>query len=345
MKKYFLITCSIIISAFLVSNVYAGGKTEKVPEGKIAVAATFDAMQELTKVVGKDKVHIYTIIPPGVEAHDFEPKAGDLTFLTQAKAVVYNGFDMEPWLDDALHAVKREDIRTICATTGITPIELAEGHHHHHHHHGDAHGHDDDHDMHEHDSDDCDQDCCCGHDHGDNDAHDHHEHAVDPHVWLSLESAKIMVKNIAAGLSEVDPANAAFYQANAAAFTADADKILVSYKENFAKLSHRRFVTGHAAFGYLCRDFNIEQNSVEDVFSEGEPSAKQLAKLIDYCNQYGIKTVFTETAASPQVSQTLAKEVGASVETIYTIESAEDGMSYMERMRSNIEKIYKSLAK
>ena len=69
-----------------------------------------------------------------------------------------------------------------------------------------------------------------------------------------------------------------------------------------------------------------------------------LAKLADYCNQYGIKVVFSENAASPQVSATLAKEVGASVQTIYTIESSEDGLSYMERMTSNIEKIYKSLA-
>ena len=306
-------------------NLFAGGKTEKSMEGKVAVAATFDAMKELTEIVGKDKVYVHTIIPPGVEAHDFEPKAGDLKFLMQAKAVVYNGLGMEPWLTDALHAVKQDNIKTICASNGIKPIELAEGHHHHHHHH-----HEDGHDHDEHD-----------HDHDDDD-HDHE--AVDPHAWLSLESAKVMVKNIADGLSEIDPANAAFYKGNAEAFITEADTLLTQYRSNFAQVTHRRFVTGHAAFGYLCRDFNLEQNSVEDVFSAGEPSAQQLAKLADYCNQYGIKVVFSENAASPQVSATLAKEVGASVQTIYTIESAEDGLSYMERMTSNIKKIYKSLA-
>ena len=153
-----------------------------------------------------------------------------------------------------------------------------------------------------------------------------------------------MVKNIADGLSEIDPANTAFYKGNAEAFIAKADALLAQYRGNFAQVTHRRFVTGHAAFGYLCRDFNLEQNSVEDVFSAGEPSAQQLAKLADYCNQYGITVVFSENTASPQVSATLAKEVGASVQTIYTIESAEGGLSYMERMTSNIEKIYKSLA-
>ena len=324
MKKLFFTAVCMMFFGIATVNLFAGGKTEKNMEGKVAVAATFDAMKELTEIVGKDKVYVHTIIPPGVEAHDFEPKAGDLKFLMQAKAVVYNGFGMEPWLTDALHAVKQDTIKTICASNGIKPIELAEGHHHHHHHHHED-EHDHDHDEHDHDHD------------------DDHE-AVDPHAWLSLESAKVMVKNIADGLSEVDPANAAFYKTNAAAFIANADALLAKYRSNFVKVSHRRFVTGHAAFGYLCRDFGLEQNSVEDVFSAGEPSAQQLAKLADYCNQYGIKVVFSENAASPHVSATLAKEVGASVQTIYTIESAEDGLSYMERMISNIEKIYKSLA-
>jgi len=310
MKHFFLTAAFVMISALFTVNAFAGGKTEKIPEGKIAVAASFNAMQELTRTVGKDKVYIHTIIPPGIEAHDFEPKAGDLKFLTQAQAVVYNGLGMEPWLKDALHAVKREDIKTICASTDIEPIELAEDRHHH----------EDDHDEHE------------------------HGHHTDPHVWLSLESAKLMVRNIANGLSEIDPSNAVFYKTNAETFIAEADTLLEKYRRDFAQLTRRHFVTGHAAFGYLCRDFGLEQRSVEDVFSAGEPSAQQLAKLADYCNLHGIKTVFSENAANPQVSETLAKEAGASVQTIYTIESAEDGLSYMERMRANIENIYKSLA-
>ena len=321
MKKLFFTAVCMTFFGIVSVNLFAGGKTKKSMEGKVAVAATFDAMKELTEIVGKDKVYVHTIIPPGVEAHDFEPKAGDLKFLMKAKAVVYNGFGMEPWLTDALHAVKQDTIKAICASNGIKPIELAAGHHHHHHHDKDKHHHEDDHDEHD----------------------DDHE-AVDPHAWLSLESAKVMVKNIADGLSDIDPVNAAFYKGNAEAFIAEADTLLAKYRSDFAKVSHRRFVVGHAAFGYLCRDFNLEQSSVRDVFSTSEPSAQQLAKLADYCNQYGIKVVFSENAASPQVSATLAKEVGASVQTIYTIESAENGLSYMERMTSNIEKIYKSLA-
>ena len=55
-------------------------------------------------------------------------------------------------------------------------------------------------------------------------------------------------------------------------------------------------------------------------------------------------TIFAEEMASPEVSDTLADEVGAKVETIYTIESAEDNKTYLERMRSDLSRIYDSLS-
>lgn len=333
MKKQVLFVTVLVFFCFFPVNIFAGGKTEKLPEGKIAVAVSFNAMKELTGIVGGDKVYIHTIIPTGMEAHDFEPKSGDLKFLTEAQILVYNGLGMEPWLEDAVEAVNRKNLLTVCASRGIEPIELAEGHHHHHH--GHKHG-DETGDHHDHHDEECDG--SCGEDH-----HHHHHSGVDPHVWLSLSSAIIMVQNIAEDLGKVDPANAVFYEKNAKTFIQEAEALLTKYRTMFAELPRKHFVTGHAAFGYLCRDFGLEQSSVENVFSAGEPTAKQLAKLTDYCNQHGIKTVFSETMVSPSVSQTLAKEVGASVEMIYTMEAAEDGLSYMDRMKANLEKIYKSL--
>lgn len=217
-----------------------------------------------------------------------------------------------------------------CESEGIEPIQLEEGHHHHHHD-----GHHKDHDgEHHHHTEDCD----CG------EEHEHHG-GYDPHAWLSLNSAKVMVMNISKAFSKADPTHAAFYKANAAAFITEADMLLTDYQKKFAAESHKHFVTGHAAFGYLCRDFGLEQNSVEDVFSAGEPTAKQLAALTEYCKEHNIKTIFAESMVSPEVSKTLAKEVGAEVQVIYTIESAEDHLSYMDRMKSNIEKIYKSVKK
>lgn len=309
MKKYFWITMLLCCCSICAPSMFAGGKVEQIPQGSLVVATTFDAVKELATVVGKDKIYLKSIIPDGMEAHHFEPKAGDLKFLNNADIVLYNGLGMEPWLEDAVNAVTNKKLMEVCVTHGIDPIKLDEDHEH----------------------EDCDG--SCGGHHGE----------FDPHAWLSLHSAKIMVMNISNAFAKADSANAGFYLSNADAFIREADMLLSEYQEKFAALPNKRFVTGHAAFGYLCRDFGLEQSSVEDVFSAGEPSAKQLAMLTDYCRKHGITTVFTEYMVSPEVSKSLAKEIGAHVETIYTIETAEDNLSYMDRMKSNIEKIYKSL--
>ncbi len=166
----------------------------------------------------------------------------------------------------------------------------------------------------------------------------------DPHIWLSLKCAETEVANIRDALVKADPANKDYYEKNGADYTAKLESLYSEYAEKFAAVTQKTFVTGHAAFGYLCRDFDLTQLSVEDVFAEGEPSAQQLTELVSFCKDSNVTTIFAEKMASPEVSATLASEVGAKVETIYTIESAEDDMSYLERMESNLSEIYASLA-
>ncbi|MEN6419694.1 MAG: metal ABC transporter substrate-binding protein [Clostridiaceae bacterium] len=167
----------------------------------------------------------------------------------------------------------------------------------------------------------------------------------DPHLWLGVKGAEAEVTNIKNALVQADSANKDYYEANSADFIAQLENLYQEYSAKFAAVEKKSFVTGHAAFGYLCRDFGLTQNSVEDVFAEGEPSAQQLAELVDYCKQNGVTTIFAEEMASPEISQTLANEVGASVKTIYTMESAEDGLSYLERMADNLSEIYDALSK
>jgi len=85
------------------------------------------------------------------------------------------------------------------------------------------------------------------------------------------------------------------------------------------------------------------QNSVEDVFSEGEPTAQKLKELIELSKKNKIKVIFMEELASPRVSETLAKEVGAEVQKIYTIESNEENKDYIQSMEENLSNIYNSL--
>ena len=269
--------------------------------GKLKVSVTFNAMKEFTEAVGKDKIEISTIIPDGMEPHDFEPKAQDLVGLSTAKVFVYNGLGMETWAERAVQSANNPGLVVVEASKGAEPIKNTD------------------------------------------DSTEKEHGQYDPHIWLSLKGAKAEVENIRDGLVKADPSNRNYYEENCKEFVAKLDNLYQEYQKKFISVKKKSFVTGHAAFGYLCRDFGLEQNSVEDIYAEGEPSAQQLAQLIQFCKSHNVKTVFAEDMASPEVSKTLGNEVGAKVETIYTVESNEDDKSYLERIQSDLSKIYSSL--
>lgn len=276
-------------------------QTNQSDESALKVYVTFNAMKEFVTAVGKDKVEVATIIPDGMEPHDFEPKAQDIAGLSSAKIFVYSGLGMEAWAEEAIKAADNTDLIIVEASKGADVIENT-------------------------------------------DQEEIEEHGqYDPHIWLSLKGAESEVKNIKDALVQADPSNKDYYEANCDDFISQLEDLYNEYNEKFQSVEKKSFVTGHAAFGYLCRDFGLEQNSVEDTFAEGEPSAQQLTELVEYCKENDVSTIFAEEMASQEVSQTLADEVGAKVDTIYTIESNEDDMTYLERMSDNLAKIYESL--
>jgi zinc transport system substrate-binding protein len=171
------------------------------------------------------------------------------------------------------------------------------------------------------------------------------EEQVDPHIWLSVKNAEIQSENIKNTLVKLDEKNKDYYEENYNKFKAELENVYNEYKPKFDALSKKNFVTGHAAFGYLCRDFGLNQKSVENLYAEGEPTPKQLEELVKFCKENNIKTVFSESLASPKVSQTLAKEVGAEVVPILTLESKEDDKDYIQAIKYNLDEIYRCLSK
>lgn len=329
MKKIIVMVSLFCMSIFLISCGNNSNSTKEPESGnnKLQVYVSFNALYEFALAVGQDKVELQTIIPTGAEPHDFEPKAADIAGLSKAKVFIYNGLGMESWAEEAVGAAQNDDLDVIIASEGANVIENTEEDEH------EEDGHEEDgHDEDAHEEDEHDED---GHNHG----------QYDPHTWLSIKEAEVAVQNIADGFSAADEKNKDFYQANATSYIKQLEDVYNEYHNKFTELDNKYFVTGHAAFHYFCRDFGLEQNSVENIFAEGEPSPQQLAELIEFCKEKNIKTIFAEEMASPKVSETLANEVGAEVQTIYTMESPEDELTYLERIKRNCEKVYEALGK
>jgi zinc transport system substrate-binding protein len=290
-----------------------GTRQNGASDGKIKVSVSFNALHEFVQAVGGDRVSISTVIPDGTEPHDFEPKAQDLAALNEADLFIVNGLGMESWAEDAVKASENTDLIVVDASAGVDTINTEEEHQ--------------------------DEQSEAG-----ADEEEHHAHgAYDPHIWLSPVCAVKMAENIKAALQKADPDNSTYYDTNYTAFTGKLNSLFADFSEKFKTSENKSFVTGHAAFAYLCRDFGLLQNSVEDVFAEGEPTAQQLAALVEYCRTNHVTTIFSEALVSADISETLAREVGAEVKPIYTMASTENGKTYLERMEENLDVIYKSL--
>lgn len=141
----------------------------------------------------------------------------------------------------------------------------------------------------------------------------------DPHVWHDPENAKQMVDNVAAGLSQVDPAGRAAYERNAARYKGQLDRMADRIRDEFAAIppERRKLITTHDAFGYFARAFDIDQvgTVLPALTTEVEPSGRQVRELVEQIREQGVNAIFTEEAVDSSLEQRIADEAGAGVST------------------------------
>ena len=138
---------------------------------------------------------------------------------------------------------------------------------------------------------------------------------IDPHAWNSLTNGMVYVQNVAAGMAMVDPANAAQYTANANAYIAQLRKVHNDALARFSALpkNHRTVVTAHDAFGYLANTYGLTFLAPLGIDTEAEPSAQELAALIDHLKEKSAGALFVENITSPALVRQIARETGLEV--------------------------------
>ncbi len=173
----------------------------------------------------------------------------------------------------------------------------------------------------------------------------------DPHYWLDPNSVMRYVENIRAGLTQADPAGAATYAANAAAYNAKLKELDQWIATQVAQIpvAQRLLVTNHESLGYFADryGFTIVGAIVPSVSTEASPSAQQLAQLVNRVKQTKARAIFLETGVNPQLAQQLGQETGVTAITeLYTESlSASTGPAptYLDMMHYNTTTIVNAL--
>ncbi len=349
---------TLLKSATAVLALSLAGPAAAQPTEQIPVVATFSILGDMVERIGGKHVAVTTLVGPDGDTHVYQPTPAAARSVSEAQVLFVNGLEFEGWLDRLIDASDFDGLRVV-ATKGIEPIAYEDGEDHaQHDDHADS-GHDhgkhegEDHAKHDHGDGHDDHAEEAGHDHEDHaeTGHDHHHHgAFDPHAWQSLGNAVFYVNNITAALAQSDPANAADFYQNRAAYVAEIEALDAEIREMVASLpaNRRTVVTSHDAFQYFGRDYGLTFLAPQGLSTESEVSAQDVARLIEQMRAEDISAVFVENITDSRLLEQIANETGATIGgTLYPgALSSPDGPAptYLDMMRHNATTLAQALS-
>jgi len=154
----------------------------------------------------------------------------------------------------------------------------------------------------------------------------------DPHIWLSARNLRIMAETVCRALSAVGPDHAATFRERTTAFQGELDALDGRVTALLAPVKGRSFYVYHPAYGYFADAYGLKQVAVE--VGGREPSAKQLAHLIDGAKAEGVRVVFVQPQFSRKSAETVAQAIGGVVAPMDPL--ARDCLKNIEEMAGQI---------
>ena len=310
MKKVGFFFLSITILSFLFLPSCQKNEKKTVDQERLKIVTTLFPLFDFAKNIGRQKVDVSLLLPPGVEAHTFEPRPADITRIQNSDLFIFTSKSMEPWVPNLLKGI---DAKRLTVVDTSKDIALIQGTH-----------------MHEESEH----------------AHKHESESPDPHIWLDFSNAIRMVDTIAAAMIAKDPQNRDFYASNSSEFKNKLEELDKRYEDTLSQCRNKIIIhTGHFAFGYLAIRYNLKYISAYKGFApDAEPTPKSLVELTYTVKKYRVNYIFYEELITPKVGEVISKETGCSLLMLHgahnvTKEEMDSGVKFISLMENNLKNL------
>ena len=304
---------------------------------KLKVAATLFPYYDFVRQVAGDQVELSLVIPAGMDSHSFEPTPRDIRTMQEADVNIANGGAMEHWVDQVVDSFDREDQTVVIMMDHVDAVEeeIVEGMEHSDEGHGHVHVHED----------------------GEEDGHleedeSQYEIEYDEHIWTSPVNAMRMVDVIAETLTERDPDHGAMYQAGAAAYLEELERLDKEFREVRDSAVHDMIVMGDKfPLRYFADTYGLRYRAAfSGCSSDTEPSARTIAYLIDKVKEEGLPVIYYLELSSHRVAEIIGEETGAVPLLFHSCHNVtrrqfEEGVTYLELMEQNVKNLREGLCK
>jgi len=249
-------------------------------QAKVKVATLSPLLADLARQIGGDKVTVIDLIGTTGNPHSFQPTTKELKKAAGAQLYLATGKGMEPYLPK-LKSLVGDSATVLEVGKNIRSIEIS--------------------------AKSGIYACCPNHSHG----------VIDPHWWHSLENWRKASSTLADHLTEIDPANKAYYKATSKAYRAKLSETHSWAKTQIAAIPKeaRMLATAHAAFGYFCKDYKFKSIPLRGLNSEQASSPQYLSEAIAKLQEANVKAIFPDESSNPKALQTVSKASGIQLTT------------------------------
>ncbi len=283
-------------------------------DDRVGVVVSIPPQAYFVQRVGGPRVAVEVLVGQGQSPHLYEPTPRQIANLAQARLYFLIGMEFEQRLLEKIYS-RRGHLRVVDTRRGI---ELRAP----------------------------DADClhaghqdprAGGQQHAHENGHTHDERGLpDPHIWLSPRLVRIQAGTIADALIEIDPAHRAEYEANLAAFVQDLNELDAWITQRLAPVRGGEFLVFHPGYGYFADAYGLRQVPIE--VSGKEPSARELARIVEHAKAHGARAVLLEPQYAPTAAEAVARAIGGSVLLVDPLRP-----DYFAMMRDLVEKVAQAL--
>jgi len=306
---------AIAVSLMMLAMVLAPGcGTVAGSKGGVKIAADIVPMADFCRAVGGELVEVETLVPPGASPHAYELTTGQMRFLADADMMVTVGLGLTPWAEEVFSKVDNPDLVTVAAGEAIPLMELIPAA-----------------------------------SHAEKVGEGYSGEVIyDPHVWLDPNLVKYITAAICDSLIRVDPENASTYRENAAVYEEELSQLDTEIRDGLVDLDNREFIAFHSSWTYFAARYGLDQVGIIEEQPGKEPSAGEIAELVDMVASRGVRVVFAEPQFSTRAAEAVAEESGGEVvvEILDPLGDPDDAAAdtYLEMMRNNLKVIVEALA-
>lgn len=312
MKKIIAVLVTFFLIIGIIFVALGNTKNNTQTNGKIAVVTSLFPEYDFVKQIGKERVNVQILLPPGAESHTYEPTPKDIVNINEADMFVFTSDIMEPWADKIANSID-SDTKIVQAAKNIDLIEIE-------------------------------------HHHDEEDEEEHEAHKYDSHVWLNPQYAIKIVENITEELCEISPKDAEYFKDNAKLYIEELKKLDKEIEETITNSKkHKLVFGGEFAYIYFINRYGLEYATAYDGCGEGaEPSVAKIKEIVDTMNNEKIPVIFYQELSTGKIANMIADETNAKALLFHTAHNVtskdlENGVTYVSLMKDNLENIKQAL--